>query len=425
MDKILCWLPVVASLSLLAGHCAGVPVPDDLPPIRVAADDWPWWRGPKLDNIAPTPQTPPTHWSVTENVIWKSDVPGRGHGSPAIWGDRIFLPTADEAAETQFVLCFDRRGGKKLWQTEIHRGGFMPKHSKNSFASPTPACDGERVFMPFVAGDGFWLVSLDLNGKLVWKKRLGDFHSKHGYGASPVFYKSLVIVVADHVQGSFITALHRRTGDVAWRTNRDDYRLGTYASPSVGRVAGREQLFIQGPFKVFSYDPVNGKLLWTCDGPSESTCSNISFDDERVYACAGFPKRNFLCIRANGSGDVTKTHMVWRRDGNCGYVPSLLLADGLLYMTVDEGKLVCFEAKTGKVVWEEKVRGKFSASPVLAGGHIYLPNEAGVTFVFKAGRQVELVAENDLADGGFATPVILGGRIYLRTLHQLYCIGKP
>jgi len=425
MDKILCWLPVVASLSFLAGNCAGAPVPGDLPPIRVAAEDWPWWRGPKLDNIAPAPQTPPTRWSATENVIWKSDVPGRGHGSPAIWGDRIFLPTADEGAEAQFILCFDRRSGKKLWQTEIHRGGFMPMHSKNTFASPTPACDGERVFLPFIAQDGFWLVSLDLDGKLVWKKRLGDFHSKHGYGASPVFYKSLVIVVADHVKGSFIAAVHRRRGEVVWRTNRDDYKLGTYASPSVGRAAGREQLFIQGPFKVFSYDPANGKLLWTCDGPSESTCSNVSFDAERVYVSAGFPKRNFLCIRANGSGDVTKTHVVWKRDGNCAYVPSLLLADGLLYMVLDQGKLICFEAKTGQVVWEGKVRGAFSASPVLAGGHIYLPSEAGVTLVFKAGRQFELVAENDLADGGFATPTILGGRIYLRTLHHLYCIGKP
>ncbi|MBI5685073.1 MAG: PQQ-binding-like beta-propeller repeat protein [Verrucomicrobia bacterium] len=425
MSKSFCWLPAVASLVLLAGHCAAAPALDDLPPIRVAAADWPWWRGPKLDNIAPAPQTPPTRWSATENVLWKSDVPGRGHGSPAIWGERIFLPTADETAETQFVLCFDRRSGRKLWQTELHRGGFPKKHSKNSFASPTPACDGERVFLPFVAENGFWLASLDMDGKVVWKNRLGDFHSMHGYGASPVFYKSSVIVVADHVKGSFIAALHRRTGEVVWRASRDDYRLGTYASPSVGRVAGREQLFIQGPFKVFSYDPASGKLLWTCDGPSESTCSNISFDDERVYACAGFPKRNFLCIRADGSGDVTKTHVVWRRDGNCAYVPSLLLTDGLLYMAVDEGKLVCFEAKTGKVVWEDKVRGKFSASPVLAGGHIYLASEAGVTFVFKAGRQFELAAENDLADGGFATPVVLGGRIYLRTLHHLYCIGKP
>ncbi len=425
MSKTSCWLPVVASLSFLASPCGSAPALDDLPPLRIAVDDWPWWRGPKLDNIAPAPQTPPIRWSATENVLWKSDVPGRGHGSPAIWGERIFLPTADEEAQAQYVLCFDRRSGKKLWQTEIHRGGFPKKHSKNSFASPTPACDGERVFMPLVAEDGFWLASLDLDGKLAWKKRLGDFRSMHGYGASPVFYKSLVIVVADHVKGSFITALHRRTGEVVWRTNRDDYRLGTYASPLVGRVAGREQLFIQGPFKVFSYDPASGKPLWTCDGPSESTCSNISFDDERVYACAGFPKRNFLCIRANGRGDVTKTHVVWRRDGNCGYVPSLLLADGLLYMVVDEGKLACFEAKTGKVVWEEKVRGKFSASPVLVGGHIYLPSEAGVTFVFKAGRKFEVVAENDLADGGFATPVILGGRIYLRTLHQFYCIGKP
>lgn len=425
MDRTFRWLPVVVSLSFMAGHCVGAPALDDLPLLRVAAGDWPWWRGPRQDNIAPSPQSPPTHWSATENIVWKTEVPGRGHSSPAIWGDRICLSTADEGAETQYVLGFDRRSGKKLWQTEIHRGGFMPKHSKNSFASPTPACDGERVFMPSIVQDGIWLTSLGLDGKIIWQKRLGDFHSKHGYGASPLFYKALVIVVADHVRGSFVTAVHRRTGEVVWRTSRDDYRLGTYASPAVGRVAGRDQLVIQGPFKVFSYDPSSGKLLWTCDGPSESASSTVSLDGERVYAAAGFPKRNFLCIRANGSGDVTKTHVAWRRDGNCAYVPSLLLADGLLYMAVDEGRLVCFEAGTGRVVWEEKVRGKFSSSPVLAGGHIYLASEAGVTFVFKPGRQFALVAENDLADGGFATPVILGGRIYLRTLHHLYCLGKP
>jgi outer membrane protein assembly factor BamB len=406
--------------------------------------DWPWWRGPTLDNIVPGAQDPPIRWSRTENVIWKTEVPGRGHGSPVLWGDRIFLPTAtstasvplapgsrqdgggtaDDKAKVQYVLCYDRKTGEKLWQTEIHRGGFMPMHSKNSHASATPACDGERVFVPFIVQNGIWLTALDLDGKTIWQKKLGPFASMHGFGTSPVFYKSLVIVVSDDLKGSFIAAVHRKTGETVWKIDRPNYKLGTYATPTVGHIAGRDQLLIQGPYKIFSYDPATGKTLWTCDGPNESTCSTISYDDQLIWASAGFPKKNLLCVRADGTGDVTKTHIVWMKENNTAYVPSLLLADGLLYMVEDEGRVTCFEAKTGQVVWQNRLRGNFSSSPVLAGGHIYVVSEAGVTHVFKPGRTFELVAQNDLADGGFATPAVVGGRVYLRSLHSLYCLGK-
>ena len=417
------WLLALALVGVLA-EWADAAAWDDLSPVRPAADDWPWWRGPNFDNIAAA-QAPPLRWSATENVAWKADVPGRGHGSPVLWGGRIFLPTADEKERVQYGLCYDRDSGKKLWQTEIHRGGFMPMNPKNSHASATPACDGERVFMPFIAQGGIWLSALDFEGKIAWQKKLGAFHSKHGFAASPVLWKSLVIVVADAVKDSFIAAAHRKTGEVLWRIDRPSYNLGTYASPTVGRIAGRDQLLIQGPYKVFSYDPATGQPLWTCDGPNESTCSTVNYDAERVYAAAGFPKKNLMCIRADGKGDVTKTHVVWMKEGNMAYVPSLLLADGLLYMVEDEGRVTCFEAGTGQAVWQTRLRGAFSSSPVLAGGRIYVVNEAGVTYVFKPGRAFELLAQNDLGDGGFATPVICGGRIYLRTLHRLYCLGRP
>jgi len=396
-----------------------------LSPVRPAADDWPWWRGPNFDNIAAAPQDPPVRWSATENVIWKADVPGRGHGSPCLWGRRLFVPTADEDAQVQYVLCYDRDTGQKLWQTEVHRGGFVRMNPKNSHASSTPACDGERVFMPFAVQKAVWLTALDVGGGIVWQKCLGAFQSMHGFAASPVLHGTLVIVVVDALQGSFIAAVDRQTGEAVWRIDRPDYRLGTYASPAVGRIAGRDQLIIQGPYKVFSYDPATGDPLWTCDGPNESTVSTVSFDQQFVYAAAGFPKRNLMCIRGDGAGDVTATKVVWMKKDNTAYVPSLLLADGLLYMVADEGKTTCFAAATGQVVWETKLRGAFSSSPVLAGGNIYVVNEVGVMFVFKPGRKFELVAENDLADGGFATPVISGGRIYLRTFHRLYCLGKP
>ena len=246
----------------------------------------------------------------------------------------------------------------------------------------------------------------------------------HGFAASPVVYRSLVIVAADNLQNSFLAAVHRRTGELVWKTDRPSYRLGTYASPVLGHVAGRDQLLLHGPMKVFAYDPLSGKELWTCDGPSESASSTMSFSGDLVYSSVGFPQRNMLCIRADGHGDVTGTHIVWSKKNKMAYVPSLLVAKGLLYMVEDDGNLACFEAGTGAVVWTAKLEGHFSSSPILAGGHIYVVNEDGVTFVFKPGRKFELVAKNALGDGGFATPVICASRIYLRTLHGLYCLGK-
>jgi outer membrane protein assembly factor BamB len=397
---------------------------DDFPAAKPAIHDWPWWRGIHRDNIAAPGQDPPLHWSQTSNVIWKVEVPGRGHGSPCLWGNRLFLPSADEQAQYQSVLCYDQHTGQKRWQTEIHRQGFVPINRKNSHASATPACDGHFVFMPFVVQKAIWLTALDLDGKIAWQKRLGDFESKHGFAASPLLYRSLVIVAADNLKNSFLIAVHRRTGEVIWKTDRPSYSLGTYASPTVGHVAGRDQLLLHGPWQVFSYDPLTGKQLWTCDGPSESASSTMSLGVDLVYSSVGFPQRNMLCIRANGSGDVTKTHMVWSKKGRMAYVPSLLLADGLLYMVEDGGIASCFEAATGKEVWTARLKGKFSSSPVLAGGHVYVVNEGGVCFVLQAGRQFKLVAQNDLGDGGFATPVICNSRIYLRTLHSLFCLGR-
>ena len=427
MKLRMCIRSVAALLLILAtwGIAADRLVWDNLPAVHPSANDWPWWCGTQRDNIAPAPQTPPVRWSAAENVIWKTDVPGRGHGSPCIWGDRIFLPTADDRTETQSLFCYNRKEGKPLWQTELHRGALVKQHGKNSHASATPACDGQFVFMTFVIQNAIWLDALDLDGRIVWQKRLGDFHSMHGFAASPLIHRSLVIVEADSVENSFLVALHRRTGEVIWKVDRPSYRLGTYASPTLGRVAGREQLLVHGPNKVFSHDPASGALLWSCDGPSESASSTMTFGEKLVYSSVGFPKRNLLCIRADGSGDVTQTHVAWSKEGGMAYVPSLLLADGLLYMVEDAGKAVCFEADTGKVVWETKLDGKFSSSPVLAGGRIYVVSEKGVMFVFKPGREFALEAANDLGDGGFASPIILGGRIYLRTLRSLYCLGKP
>jgi outer membrane protein assembly factor BamB len=434
---LFCSIAIAIAIGSLSGRfvCAAAPVAgfeevtppegknwDDLPPPQPAVDDWPWWRGTARDNHAQPNQSPPLVWGPTQNVVWKAEVPGRGHGSPCIWGDSIFLATADEEAMTQSVLCFDRNSGKQLWQTEIHRGGFMHSHPKGSHASVSPACDGQRVFVSFMIQNGVWATALDFQGKIAWQKQVSPFRSLHGYGPSPLVYRSLVIIPAENPGATFLTALRRDTGEVAWRIRRMDYQ--SFASPNVGRVAGRDQLVVMGPKEVSSYDPANGKRIWFAAGPTLEQAATAVFDDQTVYASAGFPDRRLYAIRADGSGDVTDTHILWKRMKDGSFVPTPLLHDGLLYVVNDRGLTQCVDAKTGDTVWSEKLEGGFSASPVLAGDTLLVPNEAGKTFLFKTGRTYEPVGENDLKDGGFATPVVCGGRIYLRTLHSLYCVGK-
>ena len=396
---------------------------DNLPLVQPAADDWPWWRGPSRDNKARPDQTPPLSWGPTENVVWKADVPGRGHGSPCLWGDRIFLATADDAAKTQYVLCYDRKTGQQLWQTEIHHGGFMHSHAKGSHASVTPACDGQRVFVNFMVQDAVWATALDLQGKIVWQKKAAPFKSLHGYGPSPLIYKSLVIIPADNPGPNFLSALRRDTGDVVWRIRRTDYQ--SFGSPNVGRIAGRDQLIVMGPHEVTSYDPTSGKRIWYCAGPTKEHATTAVFDEHTVYASAGFPDKRLYAMRADGSGDVTATHTLWKMMKDGSFVPTPLLHEGLLYVVNDRGLAMCLDAATGATVWSHKLDGMFSASPVLVGDKLFVPDEAGRTFILKTGRSFELVATNDLKDGGFATPVICASRIYLRTLHHLYCLGKP
>jgi outer membrane protein assembly factor BamB len=390
----------------------------------VAPADWPWWRGPTLDGKS-RDQSAPTRWSATENVVWKTPIPGRGHSSPVLWGDRLFLTTADETAQTQRVLAFDRRTGKPVWDTVAHTGGFDMKHEKNSHASGTPACDGERVYAVFVNARALHVTATDLDGKVVWQRNAGPYESQHGNGSSPVFYRKTLIVLADSMKGSFLAALDRATGEVVWKIDRPvTGRNGNYASPVVATVAGRPQLLVQGTRVTTSYDPDTGKTLWTCTGPAEVTGCTPAWDDRHVFVTGGFPEKEVMAIRADGSGDVTRTHVAWRSKKGVSYVPSPLYHAGRLYIVSDNGVATCFDAKTGREVWSERLGGAFTSSPVLVGELVYVTNEAGRTYVLKTGPKFEQVAANDLGEGVLSTPAVAGGRIYLRTAGSLNCIGR-
>jgi outer membrane protein assembly factor BamB len=410
-------------LALLAGFFPALAdKPADLS--KVAEADWPWWRGPAGDGRSQDRRAP-TRWDGKRNVLWKTPVPGRGHSSPVLWGERLFLTTADEAAKTQSVLAFDRKTGKPLWTVVVHRGGLPRKNPKNSHASATPACDGERLICAFVTGGALHVTATDLAGKILWQQEAGSFSSEHGYGSSPVLWRGLVIVNGDSLKGCFVAALDRATGKVVWSTpRRTTGKHGSYATPLVATLAGKPQLILQGMAEVSSYDPATGKLLWSCEGPAEVTGCTPACSDRLVFATGGFPEKEILAIRADGAGDVTKTHVVWRTGQGVSYVPSPVYHDGKLYVVNDTGTATCFEAATGKRLWQGRVAGAFSSSPVLVGDLLYATSETGKTHVLRAGTKFAIAATNEVPERVYATLAICGGRIYLRGERSLYCIGE-
>jgi outer membrane protein assembly factor BamB len=368
-------------------------------------------------------------WSESENVVWRAEVPGRGHSSPTVVGDRVFLTTADESQHIQFVLAFDRRSGKPLWKVEISRGGFPNRiHNKNTHATPTVASDGERLFANFFHHETVQATALDFDGKKLWQKTVGPFNPtryEYGYAPSPLIYRGSVIFAGEYDGDSFIAAFDRATGNELWRKPRP--RNVTYSTPVVAHVAGRDQMLISGANMVSSYDPATGAPLWSVQGTTAATCGTMVWDGDTVFASGGYPGSETLAIRAAGRGEV-----LWRNNQKC-YEQSMLVHDGHLYALTDAGILYCWRGSDGQEMWKERLQGPISASPVLAAGHVYWTNERGTTFVFRPDpRSLQIVAENQLGDEGFASPAMVGPHVYLRTAKRLpagrqeylYCIGQ-
>lgn len=391
--------------------------------------DWRAWRGPTGNGIAAAGQEPPTAWSETKNVVWSVPVPGRGHASPTVVGAIVVLATADDAAQVQSVVAFDRKSGKQVWKTDVHRGGFPAKiHAKNSHATPTVASDGERLYAVFFNNDAVHVTALGLDGKKVWQQTVGPLRPKeyqHGYGASPALYKSLVLIAVDSEEPGFLIALDGKTGRMKWRTARP--AKTSFASPVVARIGARDQLLLSGCNVVAGYDPNTGRPLWSSDATTQATCGTAVWQGDLVFASGGFPKAETACIKADGSGRV-----VWRNPKKC-YEQSLIAHDGHVYAVDDNGIAYCWKATDGTEMWNARVGGKPSASPVLAGGHIYVSTERGTTVVFRADpKEFKEVARNGLGEESLATPSICGGRIYLRVAktsggrqETLACIGAP
>lgn len=389
--------------------------------------NWSSWRGPHGNGVA-VDQTPPTSWSSDENILWKSKVPGRGHSSPTILDDRIYLTTSSVKDQTQSLVCFDRMDGKLLWNQTVHQGGLAARiHTDNTHASATVTSDGKDVFCKFVNKDRVFLSKYNAQGNRLWQKDVGGYRSGSGFGSgsSPVFWKDRIILCSETSGESFMVALDPSDGSEKWRVDRN--KVDSYSTPVVANVAGKFQLLISGGQKVQGYDPDSGELLWSCPADWKVSCGTLVWDDDVVIASGGFPVAQTLAVRGDGSGE-----RVWQHQVKC-YEQSLLAHEGYVYALNDSGICYCWEASTGKRMWKKRMKSNVSASPVLAGGHLYFPVEDGTCFVIKANPQeYELVAENVLGQSAMATPTFVDNKIYARVgtgpfsdrQEWLYCIGQ-
>jgi outer membrane protein assembly factor BamB len=412
------------------------------------AGDWPQWRGPDWNGIARGEA--PVHWSDSEHVKWKADIPGRGHSSPVIWGDRIFvttsMPTGAASAEPAgggrrgfgsrslqpeqklILMCLDRKSGNLLWErvskVATPHEGYHPQYG--SFASNSPVTDGKHV-IAFFGSRGVYCY--DLDGNKIWEKDFGvplRMFNTFGEGSWPTLEGNTLLLLFDHEGDSFLVALDKSTGRELWRVARPDGNTN-WSGPVVISYAGRKQIIVSASRKVHAYDFETGKPLWECAGLGQNTIPAPVTDGALVFVMSGFRNPNLLAIRLGRDGDLTGTDaVVWQNQRGNSYTSSPVLADGKLYVLTDSGMLSCFDAKTGKAYYQQQRLPKpynFKASLVAAGGRLYLASEEGDVIVVNMGEKFDVVATNTLEGQTFiGTPAIADGEIYLRGQNTLFCI---
>jgi len=405
-------------------------------------ENWPGWRGPRGDGTSLDADVPLAWDGPTgKNVVWKVEVPGVGHASPIVWGDRVFLVSCLEDREERILMAFDGRSGERLWQRTVLRSPLETRNRLNSYASSTPVTDGELVFVTFLEIDGstveatnvskprpvtlgrMVVAAYDFQGNRRWIVRPGEFASVHGYCSSPVLYDDLVIINGDHDGDSYVVALEKATGETVWKRPRE-HKTRSYVPPIIREIDGRAQMVFSGSRCVVSLDPRDGSRHWKIDGPTEQFVASMVYDGERFYMVAGFPTYHVMAIRPDGEGNVTETHVDWHVTNVRCYVPSPVVLDGYLLVADDRGTANCFDAATGQRLWQERLGKHYSASLVAAKGLAFFLADDGVMKLVRPGRQLDVVGENELGEECRASPAISSGRIFLRGQRNLYCIGS-
>lgn len=391
----------------------------------LAGADWPRFRGPngtgRADAAGPT--------DLAKSLAWRVDLEP-GHGSPVVHSGKLFIPTSSADGSRRELLCLDAASGRKLWSLG-RPGAKAPTHRKNSLASSTPAADGERIVHLFWDGASLELVAVSHAGQELWSRPLGGYRSEHGAGPSPILHAGRVFLNNDQDGSAKIQAFDARTGEPLWSVDRVAH-FACYSSPLIHEVDGHAQLIVTSSAAVTAYDPATGRRVWEhpwdwsyLKDPLRTVGSSIVADG-LIIAAAGNGGGNSatLALRPPSAANA-QPQLVWDRKKGMPYVPTFLADGANLYTVSDRGVAGCYEARSGQERWTHRLGGGFTASPILAGGHIYAVSEDGTVTIFKAGPAYEQIARHPLGELTHATPAIADGRLYVRSAQAIFCFAAP
>ncbi len=408
-------LRLLAFLALLVGVTSAV-----------AGENWNQFRGPTGDGVSDA-KALPTKWGEGENVRWKVAVHDKGWSSPVIWGNKVWVTTADEGGKTYFAVCLDRKTGAVIHDIKLFTEENPPDIRQfNSYATPTPYLEANRVYAHF-GSHGTACIDAT-TGKVVWERRDLPCNHWRGPAASPVVFENKLFLQFDGYDKQYTACLDKATGTTIWQKNHElpypnngDLKKA-FATPSVFTLNGKPQVVCSAAVGTIGYDAADGSEIWrVIHGGMNEACRPILAHD-LIYLTTGHTS-GLVAVKAGQTGDITKDGVAWKFEKVAPSRPSPLVLGDLVYFVNDTGTAFCLEAKTGKQVWKESLDGKFSASPIAAAGNLYFLNESGKTFVIAAGREYKPIEVNKLDAGCRASPAVAGEELFIRTTTHLYCIA--
>ncbi|MBI3418468.1 MAG: PQQ-binding-like beta-propeller repeat protein [Verrucomicrobia bacterium] len=402
---------------------------------KTRAADWPEFRGPTGQGHA-VARNLPVEWGYDstgafKNIAWKQPIPGRGWSSPSLHRGKLYLTTAvlggkgTNAGISLRALCVEASNGKILWDHEVFSHPMVTQiHSKNGHASPTPLLEGDHLYIHF-GHQG--TACLDLGGKILWKNTSLAYSPVHGNGGSPIIVDNALVFSCDGASEPFVVALNKTTGEVIWKTKRetDAKKKFSFSTPLLITVNGQRQIISPGSGAVCAYEPKSGKEIWRARyGEGYSVIPRPVFGHGMIFIGTGYDRPIVMAIRVDGKGDVTDSHVAWTLTKGAPNTPSLILIGDDLYLVSDAGIASCVDAKTGKVHWQERLGGNFSASPIFADGRLYFQNEEGVGTVLKPGKEFQKLATNSLNERTLASYAVTDDAIFIRTEQALFRVQK-
>lgn len=405
----------------------------DRPPLALAQGkpgpaDWPGWRGPTQQGWTHAELDLPVRWSSSETPEWITTVPGHGMSTPCVWGNAIYLTGVVPSTRSLTLFCFDRAAGRLVWQKELVAGGAREQEGG---AAATPACDGQLIFVPYVHEKWVYLAAVDLHGKLKWRVALGSYSSSRELRTSPIVSGSLVYVAVDdpgtHLTrwraSSTLSAVHRQTGELVWRVVRPCAEGASV--PVAAMLADRHQVVLPERKRIVSYDAETGQPLWSCQWTAVRAAGSVVFDETHVYASTAEADAETLCVRADGTGDVSDTHVMWRERRFTAEGAWPTLAGPYLVLLGRQGSVIALDKMTGRLVWQRRLAGDFDAPPVLARQRLYCTSRQGTMFVVDTARRGEILAENALGPSVVGAPVFSGDSLIIRSEHHLRLLRPP